>query len=130
MATKVLLIEDDEGIRTTIGLFFQVVLPEVRFLASHLGEAGVALALDETPDIILLDLGLPDINGFEVIRRIRRRLSTPIIVLTARREEGTRERCLELGADHFLPKPFHHRDMVACVNQVLTRPRTGHRVEA
>jgi len=85
------------------------------------GIAGVELEASDPPDIVLLDLGLPDIDGYEVCRRIRSRSTTPIIVLTARGDEIDRVLGLELGADDYMVKPFGFRELLARINAVLRR---------
>ncbi len=85
------------------------------------GEGGIELVRTLTPDLILLDVSLPDINGFEVLRRLRRESDIPVIMLTARGEEVDRIVGLEIGADDYLPKPFSVRELVARMNAILRR---------
>jgi two-component system alkaline phosphatase synthesis response regulator PhoP len=85
------------------------------------GEAALALARAEKPDMILLDLGLPGTDGFDVTRRLRATSSVPIIMLTARSEETERVVGLELGADDYVVKPFSPKELVARIRAVLRR---------
>src|SRR5437879_9187524 len=73
------------------------------------------------PELILLDVNLPGMNGFEVLRRLRRESDVPVIMLTARGEEVDRIVGLEIGADDYLPKPFSVRELVARINAILRR---------
>ena len=116
---KILHIEDDEGIRETVSLLFRVVMPEAALLSAGTGTDGVDAARYHQPDLVLLDLGLPDISGFEVIVKIRETSQVPIIVMTAMREPGTETKCFKLGANDFVQKPFHHKTLVECINRVI-----------
>jgi DNA-binding response OmpR family regulator len=87
------------------------------------GKKGLALALSEAPDLILLDVMMPGMSGWDVCRELRRRgVDVPIIMLTARGEETDRVRGLELGADDYVTKPFSLRELLARVRAVLRRP--------
>ena len=88
------------------------------------GQAAVALARDKQPDLIVLDLGLPQIDGLDVTRAIRKAGDTPIIMLTARGEESDKLIGLELGADDYIVKPFSPKELVARVRTVLRRTET------
>jgi DNA-binding response OmpR family regulator len=85
------------------------------------GETGLRLALDEEPDLILLDLMLPGLNGMEVCRQIRKTSETPIIMLTAKEGEVDRVLGLELGADDYVVKPFSMREVLTRIKSVLKR---------
>ena len=94
------------------------------FTVEHVATGGAALdavASAEPPDVILLDLGLPDIDGQEVCRRIRSVSDTPIIVVSARGDEADRVIALELGADDYLTKPFGMRELAARIRAVMRR---------
>jgi two-component system KDP operon response regulator KdpE len=99
---KLLIIEDDVEIVDSINLTFQMDWPEVALVSTRLGEEGIDLAESEQPDVIVLDLGLPDISGFEVLKQIRQFSTVPIIVLTVRTEEADLIRGLEYGADDYI----------------------------
>ena len=110
----VLLIEDEPEIRR----FLRTTLPEhgFKFSEAVTGQEGLAQAKARNPDLILLDLGLPDLEGTEVIRRLREWTPTPIIVLSARDQEQVKVAALDLGADDYVTKPFG-------VNELLARMR-------
>jgi DNA-binding response OmpR family regulator len=118
---KVLVIEDDSKIVEALIVVFQIRWPEASVLSTIMGEKGVELARDESPDIIILDLGLPDIDGLQVIRRVRDFSNVPIIILTARGEEIYKMRGLELGADDYITKPFSPGELLARVKAVIRR---------
>ena len=84
---KVLIIEDDPETVETISLAIQIRWPGAEVVSSHLGENAAKLVESEAPDIVILDLGLPDINGFEVLKQIRQSFTTPVIILTVRVED-------------------------------------------
>ncbi|HWF85138.1 MAG TPA: response regulator transcription factor [Vicinamibacterales bacterium] len=89
------------------------------------GVEAIALAQERHPDLVVLDLGLPRLDGLEVAKRLRRESSVPIIMLTARVEESDRLAGLELGADDYITKPFSPRELVARVRAVLRRAEPG-----
>jgi two-component system alkaline phosphatase synthesis response regulator PhoP len=89
------------------------------------GIEAIALARERHPDLVVLDLGLPRLDGLEVAKRLRRESSVPIIMLTARVEESDRLAGLELGADDYITKPFSPRELVARVRAVLRRVEPG-----
>lgn len=93
--------------------------------AAHDGEAALSAYHADRPDLIVLDLGLPILDGLEVIRRLRRESNVPIIVLTARGEETDKLVGLELGADDYMVKPFSPKELVARVRAVLRRGEGG-----
>ncbi len=117
------IIEDDQDIRELI----EVVLNQSGFEvhAVNRGAAGVKAVREYAPTIITLDLGLPDIDGFEVARQIRLFSDSYIIMLTARAEELDTLMGLESGADDYLTKPFRPRELRARVSAMLRRPRRG-----
>jgi DNA-binding response OmpR family regulator len=88
------------------------------------GQSAIASARARPPDLVVLDLGLPVVDGLDVARELRRTSAVPIIMLTARREETDRVLGLELGADDYLVKPFSPRELVARVRAVLRRTRS------
>ncbi len=89
------------------------------------GMKAVNLIREKLPDIVLLDVMLPDIDGYEVLRLIRQHNSTPVIMLTARGEEEDRIKGLELGADDYITKPFSPRELVSRIKAVLRRSESG-----
>jgi two-component system KDP operon response regulator KdpE len=99
-----------------------------RVISAYTGSEAVELVRNELPNLVLLDVMLPDIDGFEVLRRIRQISSIPVIMLTAKGEEDDRVRGLEGGADDYVTKPFSPRELVSRVRAVLRRteaPGTG-----
>ncbi len=119
MAQKILIIEDEEGIVHLINLYLKDAGYQV--VAAHDAADGLALHAREHPDLVILDIMLPGLDGFEVCRRIRAWSSTPILMLTARGDEDDRIRGLDLGADDYLVKPFSPRELVSRVRAILRR---------
>ncbi len=119
MAQKILVIEDEEGIIHLINLY----LKDAGFtiIVANDGADGLALHAREHPDLVILDIMLPAIDGFEVCRRIRAWSNTPILMLTARIAEDDRITGLDLGADDYLAKPFNPRELVSRVRAILRR---------
>ena len=117
---RVLVIEDDPD----IGRLLRLELDEAGFEVEHhdRGTTGLIALRERAPDLVVLDLGLPDLQGDEIARRIRRTDSVPIIVLTATDALGSKLRLLEDGADDYLVKPFHVEELVARI-RVQLRPR-------
>ncbi len=116
---RVLLVEDDRDIADPL----VVGLRREGFDVTHVGTAAEALAAP-LPDLVLLDLGLPDAHGFEVCRQLRMRSTVPIIMLTARNDEVDRVAGLELGADDYVVKPFAMRELAARIRAVSRRSLT------
>jgi two-component system KDP operon response regulator KdpE len=110
---KVLIIEDDDTIVSLIRLAFQMRWPEAQLMPASLGEEGLDLVEDEKPDLVILDLGLPDMDGYEVLRQIRLFSSVPIVILTVRGDEDDIIRGLELGADDYIVKPFRQLELLS-----------------
>ncbi len=119
MAQKVLIIEDEEGIIHLLNLYLKDAGYDV--VAARDGADGMALHAREHPDLVILDIMLPAVDGFEVCRRIRAWSKTPILMLTARIGEEDRINGLELGADDYLIKPFSPRELVSRVRAILRR---------
>jgi two-component system, OmpR family, response regulator len=118
---KILVVDDDPGLRSLVGL----ALERAGFTVVTAADGQVALmqTAREAPDLIVLDQGLPELDGLEVCRRIRARSEVPIIFLTARDDELDRIIGLELGADDYVTKPFSPRELVARVKAILKRVR-------
>src|SRR6202023_2077523 len=116
---KILIIEDEANIVQLIRLYLEQAGFTV--LAASDGAAGLELHAREQPDLVILDLMLPALDGMEVCRRIRTWASTPILMLTARQGEEDRIAGLELGADDYLVKPFSPRELVSRVKAILRR---------
>ena len=116
---RILVVEDDMEIARTLRDFLDVA----GFEASVVGDGSAALAAvrGDKPDLVVLDLGLPGIDGLDVARELRRTSTVPIVMLTARGEETDRIVGLELGADDYVVKPFSPKELVARVRAVLRR---------
>ncbi|HJQ75767.1 MAG TPA: response regulator transcription factor [Acidimicrobiia bacterium] len=117
--SKVLVVDDEMKIARLVRDYLTEAGFEVSLASS--GPAAVAAARSDQPDLVVLDLGLPGMDGYEVTRAIRGRSAIPIIMLTARSEETDRIVGLELGADDYVVKPFSPRELVARVRAVLRR---------
>ena len=120
---KVLLIEDDPGIIDVVTLTIELRWASVHLTSTFSGEKGVELARTELPDLIILDLGLPDMDGFQVLRRIRGFSDVPVVILTVRGEELDKIKGLELGADDYIIKPFSPGELLARMQALLRRSR-------
>ena len=116
---KILLIDDDEKLASLLGTYFERF--DLELVSATLPSAGLDKLADENPDLVILDVMLPEQDGFEVCRKIRKTSAVPIIMLTARGEVTDRIVGLEIGADDYLPKPFEPRELVARIQNVLRR---------
>ena len=120
MGKTVLIVEDEQNIVDILA--FNLSREGYDTIEAYDGVTGLQLALEHNPDLILLDLMLPGMNGFEVCRRIRETGSTtPILMLTAREEEADKVMGLELGADDYITKPFSVRELMARVKANIRR---------
>ncbi|MFN2154036.1 MAG: response regulator transcription factor [Anaerolineae bacterium] len=119
----ILLVEDERKIATQARDYLDRGGFQVRIAAD--GPTALAIARQERPDLVILDLNLPGMDGLDVCRALRRTSDVPIIMLTARVEEADRLIGLELGADDYITKPFSPRELVARVRAVLRRVRGG-----
>lgn len=118
----VLLVEDDPEIRRWLRVILEA--EGYRLLFAETGEQGVIEAAARRPELILLDLGLPDLDGVEVIRRVRGWTSTPIIVISARGQEQDKVEALDAGADDYVSKPFGVSELLARVRVALRHAAT------
>ncbi|MFC1990625.1 response regulator transcription factor [Chloroflexota bacterium] len=118
---KVLVIEDDPGIIEVVSLCFQLRWSGTNLISANTGNKGVELVETESPDVVILDIGLPDIDGYQVLREVRRFSDVPVIMLTVRGEDTNVAKGLELGADDYIAKPFSHIELIARVQAVLRR---------
>src|SRR5438477_287567 len=117
--TRVLVIDDDRKLCRLIRDYLQPMGYEVS--AAHIGTDGVERALGEDWDAVILDIMLPGLDGFEVLKRIRSRSDVPVLMLTARGEETDRIVGLEMGADDYLPKTFSSRELLARLRAITRR---------
>jgi len=118
-----LIIEDDFNVVEAVSLCLQLRWPEVAISVAAEGTEGIEMLKLGRFDIAILDINLPDIDGFEVLKHVRSFSSMPIIILTVRGNEDDQARGLEMGADDYVVKPFRARDLIARVNAVLRRSR-------
>ncbi|HQE92230.1 MAG TPA: response regulator transcription factor [Anaerolineae bacterium] len=121
MTEKILVVEDELVLRETLA--YNLVKQGYEVSTAVDGRQAVDMARQTPPDLILLDIMLPKLDGFEVCRLLRRELSTPIIMLTARTDEVDKIVGLEVGADDYLTKPFSMRELLARVKAQLRRVR-------
>ncbi len=116
---RILIVDDDDELS---GMLSELLVREgYRVDTQNDGRRGLAAALNGGYDLLVLDVMLPGIDGFEILKRIRRESRLPIMMLTARGEDEDRIVGLELGADDYLPKPFNTRELVARVKAILRR---------
>jgi DNA-binding response OmpR family regulator len=120
---KILVVDDEAHIIELVKLYLEREGYEVDEACD--GNSAVSKQREGNPDLILLDLMLPDIDGYEVCRQIRTQSDTPILMLTARKEDIDKIVGLELGADDYLTKPFNPRELVARVRAILRRFQAG-----
>lgn len=122
MEKKILIVDDEKPIVDI--LKFNLLKDNYTVIEAYDGEEGLNKASDEKPDLILLDVMLPKMNGFEVCKKVREKSAVPIIMLTAREEEVDKVLGLELGADDYITKPFGVREVLARVKANLRRQVT------
>jgi DNA-binding response OmpR family regulator len=115
----ILIVEDEPKLRELLRGYFE--RDGMTVLTAATGAEGLSLAFTAKPDLVVLDLGLPDIPGESVVREIRRSSQLPVLMLTAKADEGDRIRGLELGADDYVTKPFSITELLARVRAVLRR---------
>lgn len=115
----ILAIEDDLEICKLLGKVFEQAGIPAEFV--NRGDAGLRAALEGRHELVVLDVMLPGLDGFEVLRQLRKQSELPVIMLTARGDDVDRIVGLELGADDYLPKPFHPRELVARIRAILRR---------
>jgi OmpR family response regulator RpaB len=116
---RILLIDDDQDLAPPLREYFARF--DLDLSAAQHPHEGLRKLREEAPDLVILDLMLPDMDGFDVCRTIRRESEVPVIMLTARGEVTDRIVGLELGADDYLPKPFEPRELVARILRILKR---------
>jgi two-component system KDP operon response regulator KdpE len=116
-STRILIVDDEEQIRRFLTITLRTAGYETLQAAG--GESGIAQCVAQQPDLILLDLGLPDINGHEVIRRLRAQVSIPIIVLSVRDGDEDKVKALDAGANDYVQKPFSTAELLARIRACL-----------
>ena len=117
----ILIIEDDRSIADSVA--YTLKQEGFGVTVAYDGQSGLDRFLADTPDLVVLDLMLPGLHGFDLLRAMRRHRNVPVIMLTARAEESDRVSGIELGADDYVVKPFSMRELVARVRMVLRRGR-------
>jgi two-component system, OmpR family, KDP operon response regulator KdpE len=118
---KVAVIEDDRGIINAVQVAFEFRWPDVQLVCAMSGQEGVELVKRESPDVLILDINLPDISGFEVLKKVREFSALPVIILTVRADDNDVLKGLESGADDYVTKPFNYLTLLARVKAVLRR---------
>ncbi len=121
---KIVTIEDEESIIDALTVAFEFRWPEATLIAARTGLEGIELVKKEHPDFLLLDINLPDINGFKVLKEIRKFSFVPVIILTVRSDEVDVLQGLEIGADDYITKPFNYLTLLARIKAVLRRSET------
>jgi two-component system KDP operon response regulator KdpE len=117
---KLVLVVDDEPRMVTF-MRMNLELEGMRVATAGNGREAVDHVRDDMPDVVLLDVMMPVMDGFEALRRIRQFSQVPVLILTAKDDEADRVRGLELGADDYIGKPFSHRELVSRIRAVLRR---------
>jgi len=118
---KVLVIEDSPEIVDAVSMCFELRWPDSEVMSTDKGRRGITMVKDNPPDVVILDLGLPDLDGLEVLKEIRSFSNVPVAILTVRDAEVDKVRGLELGADDYIIKPFSHLELLARVRAILRR---------
>jgi two-component system KDP operon response regulator KdpE len=118
---RVLVVDEEPDVFKVIAMSFQMQQPNWEVIHAEDGREALELIEAERPQVVLLDVGLPEMNGFEVLEAIRLFSDVPVIMLTVRDDELSKVRGLELGADDYVTKPFSHLELMARVRAVLRR---------
>jgi two-component system, OmpR family, KDP operon response regulator KdpE len=118
---KILVVDDEPDVVESIRLGFALQWREVDVLGATSGDVALDIVEREAPDLVLLDIGLPGQDGFEVLRDLRAFSDVPVVMLTARDDAMDKVKGLELGADDYVTKPFNHLELMARVRAVLRR---------
>lgn len=121
---KALIIEDERKIIDAIRVAFEFRWPDAELVDSTTGKKGIEMVRSQVPDIVILDLNLPDISGYEVLKAVRRFSSVPVIILTVRSDDEDMLKGLEYGADDYITKPFNYMNLLARIRAVLRRTET------
>ena len=119
--TKILVIDDEIDMTRAIHLTINVQEPTWIVIESNSGENGLLKLEEEKPDLVLLDLRMPDLTGFEVLKLIRQFSNVPVIILTVENDELNEVKALDKGADDYIVKPFGHLELLAHIRSVLRR---------
>jgi two-component system KDP operon response regulator KdpE len=122
---KVLVIDDDPEIVEVVSLTFEMRWPDSIIVSAPDGDSGIEMVDTESPSLVILDVGLPDTDGYSVCQEIRRFSDVPIIMLTVRNKEADIVKGLQVGADDYVAKPFRPIEFMARAQSVLRRSQTG-----
>lgn len=123
MHWKVLIADDDPNVREIIRLYFRQ--QQIELIEAPDGDTALAMLGEVKPDIVILDVMMPGLDGFETCREIMKRCEIPVIMLTAKNDEFDRVLGLELGADDYITKPFSPRELVARIKAIFRRMQKG-----
>jgi two-component system, OmpR family, KDP operon response regulator KdpE len=118
---KMLVIDDDQGIREALTVSFTTEWETCEVIAAEEGTTGLRAFEEHQPEIVILDIGLPGLNGLEVLERIRQQSNAPVVMLSARDGEEDIVRALEIGADDYVTKPFRYLELMARIKAVQRR---------
>ncbi len=118
---SILIIEDNPDIIETISIAIEMRWSDVKIVSSSRGDQGLKMTETESPEVVILDLGLPDISGFEVLKSIRLFSDVPVIILTAKADEADIVKGLEWGADDYMVKPFKQLGLLARIQGIVRR---------
>ncbi|MBY5923288.1 response regulator [Ferrimonas balearica] len=118
---RILLVEDDQGLCELLGQLLE--LEGFALTVRQDGPSGLTAAMSGDHDLVLLDVMLPGLNGFDLLRQLRQKSNIPVLMLTARGDDIDRVVGLEIGADDYLPKPFNDRELIARIRAILRRTR-------
>ena len=121
---KILIVDDEPDVIKVISMSFRMQQPAWEIISAEDGPGALKLLEQERPDVVLLDIGLPDMSGLEVLKSIRVFSDVPVIMLTVRDDELSKVQGLELGADDYVTKPFSHLELLARVRAVLRRAQS------
>jgi two-component system KDP operon response regulator KdpE len=121
---KILVVDDEPDVIKVIAMSFRMQQPAWEVISAEDGPEALDLLEQDRPDLVLLDIGLPDMNGFDVLKSMRLFSDVPIIMLTVRDDELSKVQGLELGADDHVTKPFSHLELLARVRAVLRRAQS------
>ena len=118
---KILLIDDDPDVVDVVDTLLSIYWPDTLVLTAGYGSLGLTLVREESPDVVILDLGLPDTDGIKVLKDIREFSQVPVLILTVRHSQDETIRALDIGADDYVLKPFSHLVLLARVKAVYER---------
>ena len=121
---KILVVDEEPDVRKLVSMSFHMQQPTWEVIGAEDGPEALELIEQERPNVVLLDIGLPEMSGFEVLKAIRLFSDVPVIMLTVRDDELSKVQGLELGADDYVTKPFSHLELLARVRAVLRRAQT------